>query len=74
METCGHQTLVVGLTDHTLTCGARAHVPKSSGAPDATGAATRREQVCSRRDADRIINDVGGSAAGTKPGADRFSG
>jgi hypothetical protein len=62
------QRWFVGLTDLTLSCVARARVPKPCGRQVAAHTAGQRRAVCNRHDAAALGFSPGGSAAGPKPG------
>src|SRR5687767_1205314 len=69
-----HPRYQIGLTDLTLSCAARARVPK----PERCGGCRQRTDVervanCNRRDAVTLATKQGSSAAGPKPGRTSFS-
>jgi hypothetical protein len=60
--------LPVGLTHLTLSCTARARVPKPCGRQVAAYTAGQRHATCNLHDAAALGFGPGGSAAGPKPG------
>ena len=56
------QLCFVGLTALSLTCAAKAHVPKSRGAAAAAHTAGQQRVICSRRDTAQVPFNPGASA------------
>jgi hypothetical protein len=64
----------IGLTDLSLSCAARARVPKSRGRQVAAYTAGRQHAICNLHDAATLVFGRGASAPDRKPGRDSCSG